>query len=94
MIGQVTDLRFFPHVTLFGGSSLSPDKRAGLFKTANSVLVPAVSIGSMSLRDKMNDKEPLSVRVVTYQFYVKQAKNKSGRREKKQEKHKKKLPLD
>ena len=89
MMGQVTDLRFCPHVTLFGGSSLSPDKRAGLFKTANSVLVPAVSIGSMSLREKMNDKEPLSVRVVTYQFYVKQAKNKSGHREKKQEKHKK-----
>ena len=63
MIGQVTDLRFFPHVTLFGGSSLSPDKRAGLFKTANSVLVPAVSIGSVSLREKMNNKEPLSVRV-------------------------------
>ena len=67
-MGQITDLRFCPHVTLFGGSTLSPDKKAGLFKTADAVIGPAVSIGSMSLREKMNDKEPLSIRVVTYQF--------------------------
>ena len=66
---QMTDLRFQPHVTLFSQSNLSPERRASLFKTASSVLVSAVSIGAMSLREKkMNDKEPLCVRVLSYQF--------------------------
>ena len=68
LMGQLTDLRFCPHVTLFGGCTLPPDKKAGLFKTADAVLGPTVSIGSMSLREKINDKELMSIIVVTYQF--------------------------
>ena len=65
---KLTDLRFSPHVTLYGGCALSPDKRDGLFKTADAVLGPTVSIGSMSLRERMKEKELASIRVVTYQF--------------------------
>ena len=68
LMGQLTDLRFSPHVTLFGGSTLSPDKKDGLFKTADAVLGPTVSIGSMSLRERMKEKELESIRVVTYHF--------------------------
>ena len=41
LMGQLTDLRFCPHVTLFGGCTLSPDKKAGLFKTADRWLYVA-----------------------------------------------------
>ena len=55
-------------MTLYGGYALSPDKRDGLFKTADAVLGPTVSIGSMSLREGMKEKELANIRVVTYQF--------------------------
>ena len=38
LMEKLTDLRFLPHVTLFGGSTLSPDKKDRLFKTADAVL--------------------------------------------------------
>ena len=53
---------------MFGGCSLSPDKKDGLFKTADAVLGPTVSIGSMSLRERIKEKELANIRVVTYQF--------------------------
>ena len=68
LMDKLTDLIFSPHVTLYGGCALSPDKRDGLFKTADAVLGPTVSIGSMSLRERMKEKELASIRVVTYQF--------------------------
>ena len=69
MMEEMTDLLFQPHITLFAQSNLSPERRASLFKTASSVLVSAVSIGAMSLRErKMDDKEPLCVSVLSYQF--------------------------
>ena len=51
LMDKLTDLRFSLPVTLYGGCALSPDKRDGLFKTADAVLGPTVSIGSMSLRE-------------------------------------------
>ena len=48
LMEKLTDLHFLPHVTLYGGCALSPDKRDGLFKTADTVLGPTVSIRSMS----------------------------------------------
>ena len=49
LMDKLTDLRFSPHVTLYGGCALSPDTRDGLFKTADVVLGPTVRIGLMSL---------------------------------------------
>ena len=68
LMDKLTDLRFSPHVTLYGGCALSPDKRDGLFKTADTVLGPTVSICSMSLRERMKEKELANIRVVTYEF--------------------------
>ena len=65
---KLADLRFSQHITLYGGCALSPDKRDGLFKTADAIPGPTVSIGSMSLRERMKEKELANIRVVTYQF--------------------------
>ena len=67
MVEYMTDLRFQPHVTLFTQSDLTPERRAKLFKTANPVLVSAVTVREMTLRERKvagrQSKEP-----VGYQF--------------------------
>ena len=68
LMEKLTDLWFSPHVTLFGGCSLSPDKKDGLFKTADAVLGPTVSIGALSLIERMKEKDLASIIVVTNQF--------------------------
>ena len=64
LMDKLTDMRFLPHVTLYGKCALSPDKRDGLFKTADAIPGPTVSICSMSLRERM-----ANIRVITYQFF-------------------------
>ena len=68
LMDKITDLRFSPHITLYGGCSLSPDMRDGLFKTADAIVGPTISVGSMSLRERMQERELANIRVITYQF--------------------------
>ena len=66
-----TDSRFTPHVTLFGECSLEPVKRNELFKTADQIPTQAISVKSMSLRQRksqQSEQEPLVNRVIQFQF--------------------------
>ena len=42
--------------------------RDGLFKTADAIVGPTVSVGNMSLRERMKERELANIRVITYQF--------------------------
>ena len=59
----VTDLRFYPHVTLFTKSDLTPEKGMKLLKTGNPPLISAVSVRAMSFRERktaaLEGKEPV-----------------------------------
>ena len=48
----VTDLRFYPHVTLFTKSDLTPEKEMKFLKTGNPSLISAVSVRAMSFRER------------------------------------------
>ena len=66
-----TDSRFTPHVTLFGECSLEPVKRNALFKMADQIPTQAISVKSMSLRQRksqQSEQEQLVNKVVQYQF--------------------------
>ena len=47
-----TDLRFYPHVTLYTKSDLTPEKGMKLLKSGTSALISAVSVRAMSLRER------------------------------------------
>ena len=64
LMDKLTDLRFSPHVTLYRGCALSPDMRDGLFKTADAIVGPTVSVGNMSLRERMKERELANNRVI------------------------------
>ena len=68
VLRNIIDLRFSPHVTLYGRCALSPDMRDGLFKTADAIAGPTVSIGAMSLRERMKERELANICVITYQL--------------------------
>ena len=66
-----TDSRFTPHVTLFGECSLEPVRRNELFKTADQIPTQAISVRSMTLRQRksqQSEQEPLVNRVIQFQF--------------------------
>ena len=65
---KLTDLRFSPHITLYGDCSLTPEMRDSLFKTAEAIVGPTISVGSMSLRERLQNRELANIRVVTYAF--------------------------
>ena len=65
---KLTDLRFSPHITIYGDFSLTPEMRDNLFKTAEAIVGPTISVSSMSLRERLQQKELANLRVVTYAF--------------------------
>ena len=68
---KLTDLRFTPHVTLFDGCTLDPVTRENLFRTADVMVGPTIRAGSMSFRQRLQQKksgEQLKGRVVAFTF--------------------------
>ena len=66
-----TDSRFTSHVTLFEECSLDPVKRNELFKTADQVPTQAISVRSMTLRQRksqQSEQERLIKKVIQYRF--------------------------
>ena len=65
---KLTDLRFSPHITIYGDCSITPEMHDSLFKTAEAIVGPTISVSSMSLRERLQQKVLANVRVVTYAF--------------------------
>ena len=49
---KLTDLRFSPHIKIFDDYSLTPEMCDNLFKTAEVIVGPTISVSSMSLRER------------------------------------------